>query len=234
MLIDGNLSYGGISIVSILSAGVGAYFGAYLKKKGENIATKEDFNDLKEQTRQLTHATKEIEARISDESWDRQRGWELKRDLLLRMVVAMQGIDGAASLIASTLITVEKDIKNGEPLRDGFFREAAESWEKAKRLHMEAAGAVTVVASEALLNKLAEFERVALIVENIPLHGGASFADDSCAAMMKLSEIRTAIILIVRYELHLNLSPIRSRSNESLATPTPGSQVPATDKPEHH
>ncbi len=66
----------------MVSAFVGSYVGSYFKRKGENLATKEDFNDLKEQTRQLTQATKEIEAKISDAVWDRQRKWEIKKEVL--------------------------------------------------------------------------------------------------------------------------------------------------------
>jgi hypothetical protein len=55
MFVDGDLSYAGISVVTVLSAGIGAYIGAYLKKKGENLATHEDFQrvltELKETTR---------------------------------------------------------------------------------------------------------------------------------------------------------------------------------------
>lgn len=83
MLIEGGLSYAGISTITVLSAGIGAFFGAYLKKKGENLATHEDVDKLLVQIKATTEATKSIEARISSEVWDRQRQWELKREALL-------------------------------------------------------------------------------------------------------------------------------------------------------
>lgn len=51
-------------VFPVIAVAVGAYFGAYFREKGKNLATKEDFIDLKEQTRALTQATKEIEAII--------------------------------------------------------------------------------------------------------------------------------------------------------------------------
>jgi hypothetical protein len=45
-------------LVTLICAAAGAYLGSYLKKKGENLATKEDIAEL-------TRATKEIEAKIS-------------------------------------------------------------------------------------------------------------------------------------------------------------------------
>ena len=65
-----------------LFAGAGAYLGSYLRKKGENLATHEDINNLVTQVRAVTTATKEIEAKISEATWDTQKRWELKREVL--------------------------------------------------------------------------------------------------------------------------------------------------------
>jgi hypothetical protein len=65
-----------------LLAGAGAFLGFYLKKKGENLATHEDIDRLNDQVRVVTTTTKEIEAKISGDLWDRQKQWELKRDAL--------------------------------------------------------------------------------------------------------------------------------------------------------
>jgi hypothetical protein len=70
-------------VVTLLGSFGGSYLGAYFKKKGENLATHEDIDKLVAQVSVVTQTTKEIEAKISDEVWDRQRKWELKRDLLL-------------------------------------------------------------------------------------------------------------------------------------------------------
>ena len=74
-----------ISIL-VINAGIllfGLYLKSYFSKKGENLATKEDFKELKAQTAELRQATKEIEAKIDDQVWSRQRQWEMKRDILL-------------------------------------------------------------------------------------------------------------------------------------------------------
>jgi len=54
----------GIAVTTLVSAGIGAYLGAYLKKKGENLATHEDIGKLLDQVRAVTTITKEIEAKI--------------------------------------------------------------------------------------------------------------------------------------------------------------------------
>jgi hypothetical protein len=58
-------------LIAALFAGFGAYFGSYFRKKGENLATHEDISKLVDQVSAVTKATKEIEAKISSDVWDR-------------------------------------------------------------------------------------------------------------------------------------------------------------------
>jgi hypothetical protein len=85
----------GWEIGVLASAFAGSYLGGYLRKKGENLATHEDIDRLVDQVRAVTTATKEIEAKISSDVWDRQKRWELKRELLLKAAKAMAEADEA-------------------------------------------------------------------------------------------------------------------------------------------
>jgi hypothetical protein len=73
-------------LTTLAGAFAGSYLAGYLSKKGENLATHEDINKLVDQVRAVTTATKEIEAKISNEVWDRQKRWELKRDVLFEII----------------------------------------------------------------------------------------------------------------------------------------------------
>jgi hypothetical protein len=57
-----------ILVFSIIGSSLGGYVLAYTKKKGENFATKEDFDLLLKQTQQTAQATEEIKATISRQS----------------------------------------------------------------------------------------------------------------------------------------------------------------------
>jgi hypothetical protein len=81
----------------IATAVVTGFFVSYAKKSGENLATKEDLKNLVEQVKAVTQATKEIEARISGDLWDKQKRWELKRDILLDTAKALNEARLAAS-----------------------------------------------------------------------------------------------------------------------------------------
>jgi len=82
-------------LLPFIAAAAGAYLGAYLRKKGENLATHEDIEKLDDQVRVVTTTAREIEAKISDELWNRQKRWELKREVLFEAAKSLVTIDGA-------------------------------------------------------------------------------------------------------------------------------------------
>jgi hypothetical protein len=74
------------ALLDVCILGLGIYLTAYLRKKAQSLATREEFKDLQKQTAELTRTTKEIEAAISGELWNKQRQWELRRDVFFRIM----------------------------------------------------------------------------------------------------------------------------------------------------
>ena len=68
--------------IGTLIGGLIGFVNTYMNKKGENLATHEDIDKLVDQVRAVTQTAKEIETKISSDLWDRQKQWELKRDIL--------------------------------------------------------------------------------------------------------------------------------------------------------
>jgi hypothetical protein len=80
-----------VNLIALALAGIaGAFFGWFLKpylgKKGQDLATQEDMDKVLSELRAVTKTTKEIDAKISGDVWDRQKRWELKRDVLFEAV----------------------------------------------------------------------------------------------------------------------------------------------------
>ncbi len=96
-------------LLEAVVAGAGAYLGSYLKKKGENLATREDINNVVEQVKAVTRATKEIEAKISSDVWDRQKRWELKRDLLFQTTKTIAAVRNALLFLSAACSTQKKE-----------------------------------------------------------------------------------------------------------------------------
>ncbi len=76
-------------LVAFIVAFAGSYFGAYAKRKAENLATKEDFDDLLSQVEKTTETTEKIKSDISRVSWVDQQRWQLKRELYMDLLEAL-------------------------------------------------------------------------------------------------------------------------------------------------
>lgn len=69
-------------VAAIFGFWINNYFGPYLKKKAENLATQEDIQRLVDQVRE----TERVKAEISDRMWDRQAQWNAKRERYVAVV----------------------------------------------------------------------------------------------------------------------------------------------------
>lgn len=65
--------------ITIVAAAVGAGFGAYLKKRGENYATRVDFDHLIEQLRKTTEAAEGVRTDIAHNDWSAREWKTLQR-----------------------------------------------------------------------------------------------------------------------------------------------------------
>lgn len=57
---------------------VGAYLGSYVKRKGQDRATQENFDALRAQLRKTTEDTEEIKTRLSGQTWLNQQQWSIR------------------------------------------------------------------------------------------------------------------------------------------------------------
>src|SRR3984893_8208030 len=79
--------------LAILVGMLVGFLAGYAKRKGENRAIHEDIDKLVDQVRAVTLATREMEAKISNDVWNRQKRWELKRDVLFEAAKRVAEID---------------------------------------------------------------------------------------------------------------------------------------------
>ena len=82
---------------------VAPYVDAYSRQKGQNLATHEDLDKLVAQMAAVTESTENIKAAISDDVWDRQKQWELRRDAVLDAIRAHADLESALVNLNSCL-----------------------------------------------------------------------------------------------------------------------------------
>jgi len=133
------------TVLAFLGSVAGGFAGAYAKKKGENLATKEDIGDVVEQMRVVTQTTKEIEARISSEVWDRQKQWEMKREVLFEASKALAHAEDQIMKVHAVLSVGTKH--PGDANWMDSWREALIEWRQTVAAFESAFSLVTVVCS---------------------------------------------------------------------------------------
>jgi hypothetical protein len=205
VLVAIDISYPGIALTSLICAGIGSYLGSYLKKKGENLATHEDLDKLVEQVAAVTQATKSIEAAISDDVWDRQKRWELKREVLFEAARRLAEIDNALRY----LNTVSR-FAHQQKVAVGFEekRKAQERWHKAETAILETMLLVEIVCGNETIAAFQNFGSLAYgIVVKVSEKDFEAYAESEESFAKTLSAARAAIRKELKIDGTVTLQP---------------------------
>jgi hypothetical protein len=203
-----------LALPTLLSAFVGSYLAGYLKKKGESLATHEDFEAVLAELQESTRATKQIEAKISDEMWDRQKRWELRKEIFLEMLRAVGNADVALDHTAGDLIGTGIH----KPEQVTHTEQGIEECLVCSRTLGNVRSYLGIVGGIAVFKA---FERVNdSYVDAIQrLNWKVYERDDLLAEVYKFRVASDELQRAVRAELEIPMPT--SQSNESSATPTP-------------
>ncbi len=146
-----------VAVAALIGAAFGAFFSSCLKRKGENYATKEDFEKILEQVKKTTHETESIKVELSRGNWINQQQWMLRERYYAGL------LDGLYTLKSSLESLQTWYIEPGSEHRDTEF-EKTESFQKMlgnarralgkiKELH----GPAELVISGPAINALEDF-----------------------------------------------------------------------------
>ena len=196
-----------------LVAGIGAYFGSYLKTKGKNLATREDVDGVVEEVKRVTRTTEEIKADISKGVWDRQKYWELKRDILYE-VAQKAGIRMAALTKLYGVHTTDKATKaRGENVEIHRRLEALREFNAASA---EFEGMVFIVSATCGIELVRAFGDFGLLLHRI----SSDISDEKPEALDEASDElgrkSSGLSAAIRKQLGID---VISQSNRAGATP---------------
>ncbi len=174
------------------------FFNSYAAKKGENLATKEDIA-------QLTKIAEGIKAKISDEVWDRQKQWELKRDTIIDAVRALIDLHEALLDLHSAYSRpiTDNSVRNADTASKQ--KEARESWDSYSARYCRAMVVSDLVAGHDLQKQLADyFGTVGTVADQIfDRNESQSVSSDT---LTKLRGIYEDVISAARKELNITKS----------------------------
>jgi hypothetical protein len=186
-------------LVPLIGAGAGAYLGSYLKKKGENLATHEDIDKLVHQMTAVTQATKSIEATISNEVWERQRKWDVKREALFDVAKLFGKIKSLLISMNSAFSWEEPTGPEPPPSRASWHARLLTQWQEVWVNFETANYLASLMCGEEVRNRLRELNESIGQTVSDTLSGKA--APDW---MDRLVAQIDRVIAAVRKELHVD------------------------------
>jgi hypothetical protein len=206
--------------LNFIVSGFGAYCGLYLKQMGHSFATQEDINKLIDQVRAVKKATQVIEAKISTEVWDKQKLWELKRDVLFEATRRVGEIEELLNALNSILQAELKEPKEGNLAWMEMKIANNKKWSKALAHFDETKLFIEVTCAKETKEAFDSYGRLGLeLATVINRRTGDAYQKYFPELIVKHCAIRTA----VRNELGAepaHTAPT-SQSNESLGAPNP-------------
>lgn len=196
------MSYFFIAVMSLIGGWIGSFLGAYLKKKGENLATHEDVDKLVAQVAAVTQTTKEIESKISSEVWNRQKRWELKREVLFEGVQRLSDSEDALSSLHA-VFQVEHNDPEGENV-PSWYEEKSERlkrWRDASAEFDETRVKVSIACGMETVRTFYEFGSLMNVTSGALIKNGAEAYAKSQPDIAKKS---FAVMAAVRKELGID------------------------------
>ena len=188
-----------------------SFLPAYLNKKAEHLATHEDINKLVDQVQAVTTVTEQIKARISNEIWDRQKQWELKREMIIDMGKAISEMEEAMLRVKSAL-QVREEPETNEWMKGFYaatkaFRDATVSFDQARML-------VDIVCSDNAAKLVHDYSiSASTVCSKMAKTKNVKVYDD---AFRELSLKYLAVIRALRHELGIaDSAPQLGESTES-------------------
>lgn len=149
-------------VVTAIVAGVSSFFGSYLKKKGENLATHEDMDKLLASVRIMTETTKEIEGRVSDTFLVKQKLRELQQEAIFKAIDQLSEVEIAMSELAGISGAMSRE-PNNQQLRSKRV-EYHSIFHKAFREFCKAKTTVNVICAFDVQQRFANIQRAMMLI----------------------------------------------------------------------
>ena len=108
------------ALITIICSAIGGYFGAYLKKRAENRAIKDDFTEIKQRLQETTQATEEIKRSVTDRGWLAQQRWGRRESHYVAVLSALLRYEKACNALALLVDKGSVDVEIGKPVIDEF------------------------------------------------------------------------------------------------------------------
>lgn len=131
----------------------GAYLGSYLKRKAEDRATQENFNNLRAQLRKTTQDTEEIKATLLRKSWLTQQQWAVREQHYMNLLLHLRRLQ--LSLEARSLCYMEPGSEHDEVIPESeHYQYLARAFSESHQAIRELIGPASIFLSDKSIKAL--------------------------------------------------------------------------------
>jgi len=210
-------------LTTLVGAFVG-YFAGYMKKKGENLATHEDFEQLLAEQKATIEATKAIEARISIGVWSQQQRWDVQKTALLESLKEL----ATAEAFLYRLVHAFSETKDRPEGWAERRKEANEKYADAINNFWRTQLAMEIVCGRAIGNQFQGIDQIFTRVLHRAKQGDFSdiWEKQYPEILASKRELGETIRMQLEFDPHLGGGELVLSSH---APPSPGPQGPAKD-----
>lgn len=144
-------------LLVIIVTFAGGFFGAYSKRKGENLATKEDYESLLEQVKKTTSETENIKINLAQGNWLHQQSWSLKEKYYTGLLEALYNLKLSLSARLDHYMEPDSQYRDEQINKSLHYKEqiniGTEALQKLHQLH----GPSEMVVSDKTIQALKDF-----------------------------------------------------------------------------
>jgi hypothetical protein len=165
--------------LSLAGGIVGGLAGSYFSKRGEIRAVQTDLHLLLDQTRAMTTATKEIEAKISNDVWERQKRWDMKREATFEALKELGTFQAALTSIVGVYQGTSRHMGTRQVLPEiqAMRNKAYASFQESLGAFWRAKMLAAVVCGYNVLLKFSAVENIGIKIVNTVLENSEEVPD---------------------------------------------------------
>jgi hypothetical protein len=183
--------------LAFLLSMVGAYLGAYFKRKAEDRATQENFDRLREQLRKTTNDTEEIKSTLSRKNWLTQQQWTIREQHYMNLLANLTKLK--LTLEDRDSYYIQPGSEHNAKLADGeHFQALAHAGHESYQAIRELMGPASVFLSSKTIESLEQLVRDHWSVAEF----SACTAEYVSEALTLVQAAQSAVLAEARSELY--------------------------------
>lgn len=189
-------------IAFIIGAVLRPFLTGYSTKKGENLATREDIANVVKQVEAVTRTTEEIKAEVSAGIWDRQKQWEMKRDVLFEASKVLALVEDQLMQMQSVVSIAKKHVEDPDWMET--WHERLVEWRNTVGALERTLGLVKVVCTPETTAALLKFRALTGTIS-----GGLAKKDETAYDLQSEELMRRGFEVRVAIRKELGVQPLR-------------------------